>query len=206
MTPTGDWIGELRAAATHVQESPLHAMSLGSKELFHSNLIAWIATRVGPRRAFPTWMTPDENANAEPDVQRERQHLDLVLRDRGRQPLVIENKTFAVPDQAQLARYAESIGGYAPAAVLLSLIRPSWDSPYRVDTRVHGVQLQWFDFERVDRALGDSRSRGHRSPDRWLRYDPDFIYRYRKTSDLTLAELVEVTVGYAVWLCSEGSS
>jgi len=58
-------------------------------------------------------------------VRREWRNLDLAVHEPGRSVLVIENKVFALPDTAQLDRYA----GLAPpgaALVLLSLSDPGW--------------------------------------------------------------------------------
>ncbi len=58
-------------------------------------------------------------------VRREWRNLDLAVHEPGRSVLVIENKVFALPDTAQLDRYA----GLAPpgaALVLLSLTDPRW--------------------------------------------------------------------------------
>lgn len=112
-----------------VAEPLLHA-SLGSKELFHSNLLARMV-EVNPQaamRILEPWLTPAENI--EPTrVWREYKHLDLLIHFNGHAPLLIENKTFSLPDEDQLRRYAEtvapSLGGHVDL-VLLSLTDPGW--------------------------------------------------------------------------------
>lgn len=121
-----------KAADSHdldaLRASPLFNLSLSSKELFHSNLIAWLCTRhpaaaaalFGPE--FPELRTIASRA---PDVIREEQHLDLTLRFADL-TLVIENKVKSLPDRAQLDGYYTKITGVPkrfpkPLFLLLSL-------------------------------------------------------------------------------------
>ncbi len=56
-------------------------------------------------------------------------HLDLVIELPGHAPLVVENKTFSLPDEVQLARYTEEAvsKSYGSAMLLLiSLVDPGW--------------------------------------------------------------------------------
>lgn len=108
----------------------LFAMSLGSKELFHSNLLGWYLRHFPGVRAalLDAWEVPADPADTDPDVcvLRESQHFDLMVHEPGRRVLVIENKVFALPDTAQLDDYAK----HAPqdaALVLLSLADPGWE-------------------------------------------------------------------------------
>lgn len=108
---------------------PMFHLSLQSKELFHSNLIAWLCERhpdVGAQ-VFGRWISARPDANTL-RVQRERSHLDLAIELPGLVPFVVENKVFAPPDEAQLDSY--SIGKLAglekPELLLLSLGRPNW--------------------------------------------------------------------------------
>jgi hypothetical protein len=69
-----------------------------------------------------------------PVAERERTRLDLVLRLPGLRLIVIENKVWCLPDDAQLAGYAAGplarLGGDA-SPTLLSLSPPPWDGQTR---------------------------------------------------------------------------
>jgi hypothetical protein len=337
-------------------------MSLGSKELFHSNVIGWIAESIGPANLLGAWMTPDKSMVSGPSVLRERLNLDLILQNPGYRPLVIENKAFALPDRVQLDRYSPEVltlidDERDSTAVLLSLIAPAWHGThvakvgersvtwdvktyrelgsliersasmlsgyagqtmqeyarYAVDLQQlcdvigrhaeqepvdfpasvrqilqrarfdalaqkvrasavagaisarlpspnfnvnsgftrgramvelferrpslepglrRGIQYQngqirlaaimgalagrsdddrkrrehranamltageWFEFDVIDRILG-ARAKAQRDATRWLRYDPDFVYRYRTAQDVTSQELVSIMLAYA---------
>ena len=113
-----------------LRREPLLSMSLGSKELFHSNLIVWFAEecRAVATAAFRPWTQPGPATHAK-GHEREKDHLDAILRFDGLQPIVIENKMFSVPDQAQLKCYANKLHGDLERCprVLLTLIEPGFD-------------------------------------------------------------------------------
>ena len=119
-----------------LDREPLFHASLGSKELFHSNLIAWFVDRhrEAARKAFSPWSRRHVGMKDEP-TERERLHLDLVIHLRDCAPLVIENKVFSPPHDDQLARYAQEVtarfGRVTADFVLLSLSDPGWPSGER---------------------------------------------------------------------------
>ena len=116
-----------------LQAEALFHMSLGSKELFHSNFIAWFADRFPSlaAEAFATWSDRLEGALGR-RTEREPAHLDLVLHLPGLRPIALENKVFSVPDERQLDRYADGVlkqreaTGVKHSRILLSLISPGW--------------------------------------------------------------------------------
>ena len=87
-------------------ESIFH-LSLHSKELFHSNVIAWFCDAYPEEaaRVLANW-TP-KRATSVHRIQRERKNLDLVIELRGLAPVIIENKVFSPPDEEQLDEYSE---------------------------------------------------------------------------------------------------
>lgn len=125
---------ELETICRDLQNEPLFHMSLGSKELFHSNFLAWFLT------SFPEAAEDalGDLADAAPTsrsirVLREKRDLDLVIELPGRQPIVIENKMFALPDESQLERYTDQAGrevGNQASLFLLSLTPPEWDNHF----------------------------------------------------------------------------
>ena len=99
-------VERLAAICSELQAEPLFHLSMQSKELFHSNLLAWlceahpaIATSV-----FATWIPEGDTDIVR--VLRERTNLDLAVELPGLRPFVIENKVFSPPDERQLDDYA----------------------------------------------------------------------------------------------------
>lgn len=114
----------------NLKESNLFFLSLHSKELFHSNFIAWIAER--KEEAFRTFFK-DFTGIQLPDkfrVEREKQNFDLCISalndnyQEGSISCVIENKVKSMPYAEQLEKYSEkleSMGAKDAKKVLLSL-------------------------------------------------------------------------------------
>lgn len=125
---------------------PMLAMSQGSKELFHSDLLAWYLRRFpAVRKALlDAWAgAPGPVADdGDPPVRREWRHLDLVVHVPQRPPLVVENKMFSLPDERQLDAYATTVSAHLsgePSLVLLSLTDPGW--PMGQPARPHTMDL-----------------------------------------------------------------
>lgn len=109
-------------------------LSLHSKELFHSNVIAWFCETfpVEATRVLAHWV-PERNTSVH-RIQRERKNLDLVIELPGLAPVIIENKVFSPPDEQQLDEYAtKDLKELDDSTlILLSLGAPTWqDSFYR---------------------------------------------------------------------------
>ncbi|MET8630721.1 replication-relaxation family protein [Kitasatospora sp. NPDC004669] len=121
MTPWGGDVAAVQALVSRLEQDPLFVMSLGSKELFHSNLLAWLMQR------FPVVAEAVTAAPGAVRVAREASHTDLLVEGEGRRrPLVAENKVFSLPDETQLAKIADSFAPQDPE--LLSLTEPLWDA------------------------------------------------------------------------------
>lgn len=132
------------AAIERLRRSPILAMSLGSKELFHSNFLAWFAQTfkesaddvfgewaerdVGRSNPRPSTTVPSEEAavDLEPAAsvvaERETRHLDLIIRMPGREPLVIENKFFSIPTATQLTHYDKVVERHFPGQKVAKLL------------------------------------------------------------------------------------
>jgi hypothetical protein len=116
-------------------------MSLGSKELFHSNLLGWF---ISHHQAVAEAVT----GSAGPvQVEREKQNTDLLIRADGQPPIVIENKVFALPDSVQLDRIAKKFEGQKPRLVLLSLTPPAWGA--QTWTSPGGHEWTWMSYEQL---------------------------------------------------------
>lgn len=120
---------EFRAAAERIESNPLGRLMYGQRELFHSNLLAWFfdALPVAADATFRAYAADGEGS--ERRVERERGHLDLVLRWPDRAPVVIENKVFSLPQREQLEEYEAATAGWrpAPSLVLLSMSAPQFE-------------------------------------------------------------------------------
>ncbi|MBS7549414.1 PD-(D/E)XK nuclease family protein [Dietzia massiliensis] len=106
----------------------MYQLSTAGQELFHSNMLFWLATNA-PDASAPIWeMFGLETPTA---AFREYQKVDLYVTS-AEGHLFLENKVMALPDAEQLARYAEKLEkqGFGDNArwILLTLIPPVFDT------------------------------------------------------------------------------
>lgn len=127
---------QLPQLVRELDEDLLFALSLGSKELFHTNLLGWLAEhdRAVGDALLRLWGDPEAPLTPV-RARREWYHLDLVLDDpapgdhRGPARVVVENKMFALPDLVQLREYGKTVRKRvhgSPSLILLSLVDPGW--------------------------------------------------------------------------------
>ena len=148
---------ELRRIADSLDADPVFAMSLGSKELFHSNLLAWFLEKSRPLRegVADAWGVPPgpSTTGGELWLEREWRQLDLVMHIPGRQVLVVENKVLALPEEDQLDQYAATtltLPG-TPSLVLLSLTDPGW--PHSIWNSPSGCLWRYRSYAELTRVL-----------------------------------------------------
>jgi hypothetical protein len=115
-----------------LKKSPMFQLSLSSKELFHSNFLAWLGIDADLRQVFKSLMiglgikeafVKSWKDNFE--VLREKDHLDLIVKARdisddqsnyNKQTtldswyVVIENKIKSIPNDKQLESYSTKCG------------------------------------------------------------------------------------------------
>ena len=123
-------VAVVRDTCAALQANPVLHLSLGSKELFHSNLLGWLLTTPAiARDALSPWLEAS-SIHTGHRVFKELHHLDLIVELDGARPIVVENKVFSLPDEGQLDRYTTTnipATGLAPATkLLLSLADPGW--------------------------------------------------------------------------------
>ena len=118
-----------------LKSSPIANMALASKELFHSNFLAWVFS------SYPTTVNSLLSAanidlcspSSGLKVFREKYRLDLMIELGDGRIVVVENKLKSVPDSAQLKRYeevAEKAAKVDPDRlnfILLTLSEKDWD-------------------------------------------------------------------------------
>lgn len=105
-----------------LKNNPIFQLSLSSKELFHSNFLAWLAegdnTRCVFNKVMQTWLD-DKNWEYKPnemEVKREYNHFDFCVCDKlsidgndvtGSVQVVLENKFKSIAYKAQLVDYKD---------------------------------------------------------------------------------------------------
>lgn len=92
-----------------LENSPLSSLSLGSKELFHSNFLWWFVKQnpVQGGVIFGDFIERNRGqAIAKPPL-REKENIDLRLTFADGQELIIENKVKSLPYKQQLESYAK---------------------------------------------------------------------------------------------------
>jgi hypothetical protein len=107
--------------------SPLFNLSLGSKELFHSDFLAWLCTnyRVHVSELFKQFVPGEGVCIRERGVFREKNHQDLKIEFEGGQTLLIENKVKSIPNEGQLDKYSErALKSSLTSFLLLSVVKP----------------------------------------------------------------------------------
>ncbi len=106
---------EFKLHIDRLKKSPAYSMSLGSKELFHSNFWAFLIETSDYRGLIKAFF-PNFCLEAYEKVEREDKHRDLVIYDKEGREFVIENKIKSYPRKDQLEEYAEK-GNFTSGAL-----------------------------------------------------------------------------------------
>ncbi len=117
-----------------LNKQPIFQLSLADKELFHSNVLAWLATdypafflsvlegmttKEGDKVNTTNWR--DEFLQGKLKVKREYNNFDLCIL-RGLDPVfILENKNKSIPYLNQLVVYNKKSKSHNPERLLLSL-------------------------------------------------------------------------------------
>ena len=116
-----------------LNESTLFQLSLGSKELFHSNFLAWLAEKSVAFNQVILNLIGIKDCHIKPlHVYREKEYIDLWLEYKigvNTVNVFIENKVKSLPYRSQLDSYAEKQAKKKNVDnhyILLSLYRPSF--------------------------------------------------------------------------------
>jgi len=116
-----------------LKQNPLLHMSLGSKELFHSNFLAWMLGMPN-QKEFALCVLNNfpliGNKITAIIPEREKQHMDLTLElefeNEKKKKIIIENKVKSLPNKAQLDKYKKE--HTADFYFLLTLVKPNFIS------------------------------------------------------------------------------
>lgn len=129
---------EILEKIEELHQSPIYAMSLGSKELFHSNFWAWLMEQ---DEAFIEIFFTNEGNKELSSVGREDGNRDITIyrkngNPKGKRPYdvyVIENKLKSIPTVEQLNTYKEKIDkenwGVWKGGVLTGVNKPFFELP-----------------------------------------------------------------------------
>lgn len=148
-----------------LKRSPLFNLSLASKELFHSNFLAW-CLELWPEEAWKAWhsLIPSEagfdakERVKKEGVHRELNHHDLEVDFEGGKKLVVEVKVKSLPSLEQLKRYANKLDNQAHL-VLLSPKCPDFMEDSRVlflTGKYTAVSCSWIALSKLAARLADN--------------------------------------------------
>lgn len=133
----------------NLENSPIYAMSLGSKELFHSNFWAWLMRRNKGFVRFFFNEIDDEKLSGKENfeyVKREEKNRDITIHTVDGGIYVIENKIKSLPYVKQLAKYQIEAGRSFNGGVLAALKDPNFDEnvEYKViaNKEEHNVKVR----------------------------------------------------------------
>lgn len=116
---------KLSTIIENLEKNPLFAMSLGNKELFHSNFWAWIMElekengKCRERTSFINFFfnVPSEQFDSKIIIEREKENRDITV-TLGQESYVIENKIKSIPTEKQLKDYTEKLGRKFASGIL----------------------------------------------------------------------------------------
>lgn len=98
-------------AIEKLKNSLIYQMSLGGRELFHSNVWCWLMKQNPAfiRVFFPSFNPEKDKVES---IQREWLNMDLVIKLTNQKIYIIENKLKSLPYMEQLQKYADKAEGY----------------------------------------------------------------------------------------------
>lgn len=118
-------------AIKQLQKSAIFNMSLGSKELFHSNFLAWLFERYPSAIVIFETDFLDESGGKNIIIEREKRNIDIIISASNTTSLVVENKFKDIPRAKQLNSYITDYKKNNPYQkakfILLTLIPASFE-------------------------------------------------------------------------------
>lgn len=138
---------EYKRMADDLKKSLLFRMSLGSKELFHSNVWAWL---IEQDPAFIKVFFPefDDKCYQYLGVSRECWHRDVIIwlekcDNKERYYYVIENKIKSLQDEEQLRRYTEDKDGNTLLKGVFTGITNALEDKLSLPKKETGEEVPW---------------------------------------------------------------
>lgn len=125
-----------------LEKSPIYAMSLGSKELFHSNFWAWLMSRYPD---FVKTFFPELDITGL-RIEREKNHRDITIHTKQNDDIyIIENKIKSLPYVEQLAKYQIEAGKKFKGGVIAAIENPNFDEndyKVKVDKKEYSIHVK----------------------------------------------------------------
>jgi len=163
-------ICKLKEIVKSLKQSPVFNMSLGSKELFHSNFIAWLidSGAVDSKDFLENLLSESESRQIPSGhiatVEREVKHFDIRIWFNDGYSILIENKVKSTPLKKQLDKYSQTLKEKEPdisktICVLLSLTKPKFfkNGDYICDS---GIKWIYISYDHLKFVLENSEVRG----------------------------------------------
>lgn len=140
-----------------LKQSLVYKMSLGSKELYHSNIWAWLMEN---DNSFIKAFFPDCNEDYHDfQIKREQSHRDLTIwfknKDDEQKCFVIENKLKSIPSLEQLGGYTKPLmaANSFAGGVLTGLKTPNIVSAENEKIDVCGVEWQFLTYSKISERI-----------------------------------------------------
>jgi hypothetical protein len=142
-----------------LKKLPLFNMSLSSKELFHSNFIAWMVEEYPKEMSelFTNLLEKNIEINLDTEkrglVDREQRNKDLTISLENGKKIIIENKVKSLPDYDQLKKY--STDNKNTYYIILSLIKPAWLNDNNKKFKIENTNIEWLfiNYKRLSEEL-----------------------------------------------------
>lgn len=137
-----------------LKKSPLFNLSLSSKELFHSNFLAWLWEQYPEKMKF---VFASKLNNIAPTIYekvlREDHNLDLTIKYKDGSQIVIENKVKSLPYKEQLQEYSDKFANQDRSKldfILLSLTKPNFiEGDNRQIALESGDEWRWMSYDEL---------------------------------------------------------
>lgn len=147
---------------SNLQLSPLFQLSLGSKELFHSNFLAWCC-ETWRKEMGEVWsellckpsMSIKCDVGKFKAVRREYKNHDLEIDFEDETTLLIELKVKSVPTQKQLEEYSSGVNSKETLYSLVSLTCPQFFDSEKILNISENVKWCWIDLSCVAYKIKD---------------------------------------------------
>ncbi len=148
---------EIENELDFLKNSLLYQMSLGSKELYHSNIWAWLIEKDNDfiKVFFPTFNKDDYEKI---EVSREVKNRDIIIWLKKRNQnnnleklfYVIENKIKSIPTKKQLEEYTEDLfGNKLGKAVLTGLENSFENSTILIKGKNRGIKWEFVSYNEI---------------------------------------------------------
>ncbi len=137
-------------AVDSLSDNTMFNMSLTSKELFHSNIWAWMIKK------YPNIFAPAFNLSYDKneifEIYREKHHFDLSIQTKD-EFIIIENKLKSFPDKKQLERYAKYSTHLKKKIVLISYLSPLFNWALSPSNPNDGIEWRFSHYGELHRVL-----------------------------------------------------